>query len=173
MTSKLKITRLDDAVSISPQVEIDDVATLASAGFKSIICNRPDEEEGDHPRSAAVGDAAQRAGLQFAYVPAVSGAISDEDGKKMAVALAALPAPTLAYCRSGARSTKLTEMAEAAARKNPSPPVGSSRFNVVIVGGGSAGIATTRPTTIITSPAGRWSGAAPFPRSSPTARKRT
>ena len=142
MTSKLKITRLDDAVSISPQVEIDDVATLASAGFKSIICNRPDEEEGDHPRSAAVADAAQRAGLQFAYVPAVSGAISDEDGKKMAVALAALPAPTLAYCRSGARSTKLTEMAEAAARKNPSPPVGSSRFNVVIVGGGSAGIAT-------------------------------
>ena len=142
MTSKLKITRLNDAVSISPQVEIDDVATLASAGFKSIICNRPDEEEGDHPRSAAVADAAQRAGLQFAYVPAVSGAISDEDGKKMAVALAALPAPTLAYCRSGARSTKLTEMAEAAARKNPSPPVGSSRFNVVIVGGGSAGIAT-------------------------------
>ncbi|WP_173204434.1 TIGR01244 family sulfur transferase [Sphingopyxis sp. BSNA05] len=113
MTSKPEITKLSDTVSVSPQLELSDVAALAKAGFKSIICNRPDEEKGDHPRSAVVAKAAKESGLQFAYVPAVSGAITDQDGEKMAAALQDLPAPVLAYCRSGARSTKLTEMAQA------------------------------------------------------------
>jgi len=142
MTSKPKITKLNDAVSVAPQLKLDDVPALAKAGFQSIICNRPDEEDGDHPRSAALAEIAEKSGLHFAYVPAVPGAITDQDGKKMAAALADLPAPALAYCRSGARSTKLTEMAQAAARKKSSPSASVSRFNVVIVGGGSAGIAT-------------------------------
>ena len=142
MTSTPEITKLNDAVSVSPQLELGDVTALAKAGFKSIICNRPDKEEGSHPRSAAVAEAATKAGLQFAYVPAVSGAITGQDGEKMAAALATLPAPALAYCRSGARSTQLTEMAQAAARKNSPPSASANRFNVVIVGGGSAGIAT-------------------------------
>ena len=142
MPSKPEITKLNDAISVSPQLELDDLPALAKAGFRSIICNRPDEEEGKHPRSAAIAEAAKESGLHFAYVPAVPGAITDQDGEKMAAALADLPAPALAYCRSGARSTKLTEMAQAAARKKSSPSASVSRFNVVIVGGGSAGIAT-------------------------------
>ncbi|WP_442955284.1 TIGR01244 family sulfur transferase [Parasphingorhabdus sp.] len=138
----MEITRLNKAVSVSPQLGLDDVAALAKSGFRSIICNRPDEEEGNHPRSAAVAAAAHNAGLQFAYVPAVAGAITDRDGEKMAAALADLPAPTLAYCRSGARSTKLAEMTRAASSPTPSLAAGTSRFDVVIVGGGSAGIAT-------------------------------
>ena len=139
MTSKPEITKLNDAVSVSPQLQLDDVTALAKAGFKSIICNRPDSETGEHPSSAAVAEAAEKSGLQFAYVPAISGAITDQDGEKMAAALAKLPAPTLAYCRSGARSTKLTDMARTASKAASSP---ATRFNVVIVGGGSAGIAT-------------------------------
>ncbi len=139
MTSNPKITKLNDDVSVAPQLELADVTALAKAGFKSIICNRPDDEDGEHPRSSAMADAAKKAGLQFAYVPAVSGAITDQDGEKMAMALSTLPTPILAYCRSGARSTKLTEMAQPAASKNPAP---SGRFNIVIVGGGTAGIAT-------------------------------
>ena len=139
MTSGPEITKLNDTISVSPQLGLDDVTALAKAGFKSIICNRPDEEEGDHPRSAAIAEASEKAGLGFAYIPAVSGSITDQDGAKMAAALASLPAPVLAYCRSGARSTKLTEMAQSQSRKTPSP---ASQYNVVVVGGGSAGIAT-------------------------------
>ncbi|WP_417620619.1 TIGR01244 family sulfur transferase [Parasphingorhabdus sp.] len=139
MTDKQKITKLSDSVSVSPQLALGDVAILAKAGFKSIICNRPDDEDGDHPRSAAVAETAKKAGLQFAYVPVVPGAMTDQDGEKMAAALADLPAPVLAYCRSGARSTKLTDMARQKSEKTFSP---SSQYNVVIVGGGSAGIAT-------------------------------
>ena len=142
MTSKQEITRLNNTVSVSPQLGLDDISLLAKAGFKSIICNRPDDEEGEHPRSCEVSAAAKEAGLQFAYVPAISGNITDQDGQKMADALASLPTPVLAYCRSGARSTKLTEMTQTSSDKAPLPHSGSSHFNVVIIGGGSAGIAT-------------------------------
>ena len=142
MTSKPDTVKLDDAVSVSAQLELDDIRALAKAGFKSIICNRPDNEEGGHPRSSEMAEAAKKAGLQFAYVPAVPGAITDQDAEKMREALAALPAPALAYCRSGARSTKLTEMAQTASGNNLARSSSVSRFNIVIVGGGSAGIAT-------------------------------
>jgi sulfide:quinone oxidoreductase len=56
----------------------------------------------------------------------------------MRAALAAMPAPVLAFCRSGARSTKLWEMAQNA----PAPTGTTKTYDIVIVGGGSAGIAT-------------------------------
>ncbi len=139
MTRGPKMTKLNDAVSVSPQLVLADVPILVKGGFKSVICNRPDDEDGDHPRSTAIAEAAEKAGLQFTYIPVVPGAITGQDGDKMAVALASLPAPVLAYCRSGARSAKLIEMAQSKSQKTPSS---SSQYNVVVVGGGSAGIAT-------------------------------
>jgi sulfide:quinone oxidoreductase len=56
----------------------------------------------------------------------------------MRAALDTLPAPVLAYCRSGARSGKIWELAQTALANAPASKV----YDVVIVGGGSAGIAT-------------------------------
>ncbi len=75
--------------------------------------------------------------MNFVHIPVTSGSISNADAMAMATALAQAPAPILAYCRSGARSTKLWEMAKAAAT-DPAAKV----YDIVIVGGGSAGIAT-------------------------------
>src|SRR3546814_17943608 len=63
-------------------------------------------------------------------------------------ALEELPAPVLAYCRSGARSRKLAEMAGACA---PQDAEGDT-YDLVIVGGGSAGIATA-PSILRPNPA--------------------
>ncbi|KAK0340754.1 hypothetical protein LTR94_029192, partial [Friedmanniomyces endolithicus] len=51
-------------------------------------------------------------------------------------ALDRLPAPVLAYCRSGARSEKLAEMAGRARQR-----AAEEDYDIVVVGGGSAGIA--------------------------------
>lgn len=134
----MDVTKLSERLSVSPQITASDVAALAQQGFKAIICNRPDDEEQHQPSAATIKAVAEAQGLGFMHVPAVSGAVSAEDGAAMAKALAALPAPVLAYCRSGARSTKLAELAGALA------PAGQKAklYDVVIVGGGSAGIAT-------------------------------
>ncbi|MEQ9123563.1 MAG: sulfur transferase domain-containing protein, partial [Alphaproteobacteria bacterium] len=38
----MEAKRIDDALSVSPQVALDDLPALKIAGFRSIICNRPD-----------------------------------------------------------------------------------------------------------------------------------
>jgi sulfide:quinone oxidoreductase len=138
----MQMTRLNDRISVSPQIAPENLDEIVTSGFRSIICNRPDDEEPGQISAARMGEEAMRHGLAFAYVPAVSGAITAADGEAMANALATLPAPVLAYCRSGARSTKLYEMAKGSGALALAPAPASTTYDVVIVGGGSAGIAT-------------------------------
>lgn len=134
----MDITPLGDSLSVSPQIRPADVAEIAALGFKAIICNRPDGEEQGQPAASEIEAEARRLGLGFAHVPATAGALDDNARAAMAKALAELPAPVLAYCRSGARSRTLWEMARAL----PKASTGAASFDIVIVGGGSAGIAT-------------------------------
>jgi sulfide:quinone oxidoreductase len=128
--------------SASVQLTPDDVHDAAAQGFKSIICNRPDDEEAGQPSAAVIQQQAAALGLSFAHIPVVSGSITTDDAVRMRAALAQMPPPVLAYCRSGARSTRLWDMATAASDGSPTPPPTGKIYDVVIVGGGSAGIAT-------------------------------
>ena len=133
------ISKIAKTIGVSAQIRTPDIADIVAQGYRSVICNRPDDEEQGQPSSATIADAVKKAGLEFAYVPAISGALTGENVKAMAEALDELQAPVLAYCRSGARSAKLIELAKAATEQ--ANPVKSSSYNFVIVGGGSAGIA--------------------------------
>lgn len=133
----MTIKTLTPTLRVSPQIEPADIAGLAASGVRSIVCNRPDGEEAGQPAAAAVAAAAEAHGLHFAHIPVVSGTIAENDAAAMARSLAELPAPVLAYCRSGARSEQLAAMAAARG-------VGGSvaQYDVVVIGGGSAGLAT-------------------------------
>lgn len=144
----MDVTPIDETFAAAPQIDPGQAAEIARRGYRAIICNRPDGEEADQPPAAAIAAAAAAQGLAFAHVPAVSGAITAADAAAMARALADLPGPVLAYCRSGARSQKLYAMARA--QTPPAAPASAAALNaprqghvhdVVIVGGGSAGIA--------------------------------
>lgn len=77
-------------------------------GFKSVINNRPDHEEGpNQPTSVAIEAAAKAAGLSYAFLPVSPGYQSPEEIAGFAKLLANLPKPILAFCRSGTRSGKL------------------------------------------------------------------
>ncbi len=133
----MTIRTLTPALSVSSQIAPADIAALAASGFRSIVCNRPDGEEPGQPTAASIAAAAAAHGLHFDHVPVVSGAIGEADVAAMARALADLPGPVLAYCRSGARSEQLAGMAAARGADG-----GVARYDVVVIGGGSAGIAT-------------------------------
>jgi sulfide:quinone oxidoreductase len=126
--------------SVAPQIRPADMPDIANQGFRAIICNRPDGEDADQPSAAEIRAAAEAAGLGFAHVPVISRDINPADASKMAKALASLPGPVLAYCRSGARSEALWNAAQTL--RTPIGNAASKIYDVVIVGGGSAGIAT-------------------------------
>ncbi|HUG57499.1 MAG TPA: TIGR01244 family sulfur transferase [Candidimonas sp.] len=102
------ISVLTDDFAVAPQLSPSDMQAVADAGFKSVIINRPDLEGGpSQPSSADVMAAARAAGLSVEYQPVVSGGMTHEDVERFAALLKELPAPVLAYCRSGTRCTHL------------------------------------------------------------------
>jgi uncharacterized protein (TIGR01244 family) len=106
MSVPLKV--LNDKFAVAPQLQAADMADVAAAGYKSVIINRPDFEGGpDQPTAADVMAAARAAGLEVEYQPVVSGAMTSEDVARFAQLLKALPAPVLAYCRTGTRCANL------------------------------------------------------------------
>lgn len=101
-----------DDLSCCGQIGVRQVAELASLGYRSIICNRPDSEEGAVP-STVIAQAAREQGLEFAYQPVAFSALRMADGERFAHALDELPAPIVAYCRTGRRSAALWVLARA------------------------------------------------------------
>ncbi len=111
-SSTLPIRPVSDALCVAPQLTPEAMPELARLGFKSVINNRPDFEHGpDQPTSAAVEAAALAAGLAYRHLPVAGGYQSPEEIAAFAVLMRDLPAPVLAFCRSGARSTRLYQQA--------------------------------------------------------------
>ena len=114
MNTTLPIRAVADTVFVAPQLSPDAMAEVARLGFKSVINNRPDFEHGpDQPANAAVEAAALAAGLQYRFLPVDAGWQSPEQIAAFAELLKEMPAPVLAFCRSGARSTRLYQQAMA------------------------------------------------------------
>ena len=89
----------------SPKLE--ELAALAKAGFRSIINNRPDGEEGNPITSAQTEAAARDCGLAYRYIPVEGRNPSEKSVQDFAAALSTLQRPIYAYCRSGGRSASL------------------------------------------------------------------
>jgi len=106
--TSLPVRPVADTVFVAPQLSPADMAEAARAGFRSVINNRPDFEGGpDQPTDAAMAAAAAAAGLQYRHLPVDGGYQSPQEIAAFGALLAELPAPVLAFCRSGARSTRL------------------------------------------------------------------
>ncbi|MDX1785216.1 TIGR01244 family sulfur transferase [Roseovarius sp. ZX-A-9] len=103
--------KITDSFAVSPQIEVEDMPAIAAAGYRSILCNRPDNEEIGQCASDAIKTAAEAAGLAYRAVPITSGQVSETDLADFRAALEELPAPVLAYCRTGTRCTMLWSIA--------------------------------------------------------------
>ncbi|WP_004177892.1 beta-lactamase hydrolase domain-containing protein [Nitrosospira lacus] len=104
------LTRLDANFSASPQIDAEDLPDIKAAGFRSVICNRPDSEDGGtHADHHLLEEAAKKLGLEFAYLPIVPGQINATNIASFKTIVANLPAPTVGYCRLGIRSKTLYE----------------------------------------------------------------
>ena len=100
----MNFSKLNDRISVAGQLEPDDMVHVYSQGFRTIICNRPDNEGPGQPSFAQIKAAASAAGLAAFYIPIVPGQAGQAEVSAFADAIDSQPGPVLAYCRSGARS---------------------------------------------------------------------
>ena len=164
----MEVKKITEQLSVSPQVKTTDLWEIANLGFRSVICNRPDGEAADQPTFDEIEAAAKTAGLEIRYLPIVAGKVSDQDTADFSKAMEELPKPVFAYCRTGTRSATLWSLSQAKSLpvseillrtkaagydmagvvrrivnggRTPTETAEDARFDVVIVGGGAAGIA--------------------------------
>ncbi|NKF22573.1 bifunctional protein tyrosine phosphatase family protein/NAD(P)/FAD-dependent oxidoreductase [Solimonas marina] len=164
----MHVRTLTQDLSVAGQISAADIAELAARGFRSVICNRPDGEGPDQPTHEEIGRAAQVAGLGMRYLPVESGKVDDATAQQFGELMRELPKPVFAYCRTGTRSATLWALSQAGERPLPDilerarraeydlsavvrrianggrTPLThtDAQHQIVIVGGGAAGIAT-------------------------------
>ena len=102
----MNIRKLDDNFSVTAQIMPDQVTAVAAAGYRSIVCARPDNEEFGQPSFDEVARAAEAEGLQIVHIP-VSGGLGEGQIIRFHQAWEEMPKPVLGYCRSGARAGSL------------------------------------------------------------------
>jgi sulfide:quinone oxidoreductase len=136
----MKIERINDNFSVSGQINIDDVQVLADQGVQVIVCNRPDEESPDHTRFEEIRGAADRLGIATHMIGFSPNSLTYEKSQSFAKVVASNK-NIHAYCRTGSRAKIIYTGTETATTQKVNNSVDNS-FDVVIVGAGSAGIAT-------------------------------
>ena len=54
----MEYRQITDDYAVSGQITPEDIAAIKAAGFRSIICNRPDDEQPGQPSAAEIAVAA-------------------------------------------------------------------------------------------------------------------
>lgn len=101
------IREIDNEYSVTGQIAVEDVETIKTLGFKSMVCHRPDGEEPGQTPFEVIAARAAELGIEVAYVPIGPMGVDAVAVAGMVDALDELPRPMLGYCRSGARSTAI------------------------------------------------------------------
>ena len=110
---------LTDDVLASPQITVADVARAKTQGVTLIVNNRPEGESADQTSGEDIEKAAQAAGINYVAIRVTHAGFSLPQIDALSSALAANRGKTLAYCRSGTRSTLLWALARAKAGDAP------------------------------------------------------
>ncbi len=101
----MEIRPLSPTYAVSPQIGVDDVPAIADAGYRTIICNRPDAEVLPSHQATAIEAAAKAAGLAFVCIPVTHQTLNMDMVSAQKAAMAKSDGPVLAYCASGTRSS--------------------------------------------------------------------
>jgi len=117
----MDIRKIDDTISVAPQITYADVAEAARLGFRTLVANRPDQEEFGQPAMADIEAAALENDMTWVYMPVQSGNVSDADVDRFGAMIQDSDKPVLAFCRSGTRCTVLWALN--AARTTPTEDV--------------------------------------------------
>ena len=112
----MKLNKIIEDYVVSDQIIEEDIVKLKEAGFKTIFCNRPDNEEKNQVTVNSIRDKVIENGLDFIHQPVVGGQISQNDVDQFSDYYDNAEKPIFAYCRTGTRSSMLWALSESGKR---------------------------------------------------------
>lgn len=103
----MQIIQLSESLSVAAQIAPEDVARIAAGGFRVLVNNRPDGEEGAQPPAHEFEGLAKAAGLEYYHMPVTHLDFPGSDFDAFSALLNDPSKPVLAFCRSGTRCANL------------------------------------------------------------------
>ncbi|MBV8778279.1 MAG: TIGR01244 family phosphatase [Alphaproteobacteria bacterium] len=119
MPSMPPLMDLAPGLTAAGALTADNLEALASAGVKTIVNNRPDNEDpgqlsADEARRLCAGY-----GIAYHHIPFVAATLTRDDIDTFERVLDGAPKPLVAHCRSGTRSTMIWALTRVRAGEDP------------------------------------------------------
>ena len=108
----MNLKKLNDTIYIADQITTNDIDQLVALGIKTIINNRPDQEEDNQPLSRDIEDYACKLGLSYHYLPITPGDFSETKVADFKTLLMIKKSPIAVFCRTGNRSVTLWALSQ-------------------------------------------------------------
>ena len=109
----MKFAKINNELTVSDQITIEDLKEIHAQGYKTIFCNRPDQESEGQLAFSAIEKEAQNLGIKAIHQPVIGGQISDDDIAKFGAYFEVAQKPVFAYCRTGTRCSTLWALSHA------------------------------------------------------------
>ena len=110
-SSSPPLAELAPGLRAAGKLDRSDIEALAGAGVRTIVNNRPDDEDPGQLPAAEARRIAEALGIAYHHVPVTAASLSRADVDAFAAVLASAEQPIVAHCRSGTRSTLLWALA--------------------------------------------------------------
>ena len=104
---------LDQQVTVAGQIRPEDVAHIAAAGFRVVVCNRPDGEDAGQTDWDEIAEACKHNGIEARYLPQADRNPTEYAVNGFVGAMRKTDGKVFAYCRTGARCEVLWNAAKA------------------------------------------------------------
>ena len=109
----MKFAKINNELTVSDQITIEDLKEIKAQGYKTIFCNRPDHESEGQLDFSVIEKEAQNLGIKTIHQPVIGGQISDNDIAQFDAYFKAAQKPVFAYCRTGTRCSTLWALSHA------------------------------------------------------------
>jgi sulfide:quinone oxidoreductase len=109
----MKLAKINNELTVSDQITIEDLKEIQAQGYKTIFCNRPDQESEGQLTFSIIEKEAQNLGIKAIHQPVIGGQISDDDIAQFGSSFELAQKPIFAYCRTGTRCSMLWALSHA------------------------------------------------------------
>jgi sulfide:quinone oxidoreductase len=103
----MKFAKINNDLTVSDQITIEDLKEIQAQGYKTIFCNRPDKESEGQLAFSIIEKEARNLGIRAIHQPVIGGQITDDDIAQFSFYFEGAKKPVFAYCRTGTRCSTL------------------------------------------------------------------
>lgn len=120
---------LAPGLNAAGKLDRGDIEALAEAGVRTIVNNRPDDEDPGQLPAADARQIAEAHGIAYHHIPVTAATLTRADVDALAAVMTKAAQPIVLHCRSGTRSTLLWSLVRMREGADPAALVADAARN--------------------------------------------